>query len=177
MIAARSHHTFITVLAVAGALLLNARSSASHPAAQSGTVVQVRDFEKASLVDIVSWTTASPQFGLRTWVRRNGQADRYHYLWVNANYPAIRDAKTAQGLNRPLQISSLGDDQNCLNGQCTPTSVVRARIPDDALRKSQEDITVKFISDSGAEITFTARRVLIDAYLASVDSVVTALKK
>ena len=33
------------------------------------------------------------------------------------------------------------------------------------------------VATSGAEIVFTARRPLLDAYLASVDSVIGALKK
>ncbi|MHB8839466.1 MAG: hypothetical protein ACYC7F_11005, partial [Gemmatimonadaceae bacterium] len=98
-------------------------------------------------------------------------------LWVNSAYPAITDASDAKGLNRPLQVSSARDDQNCLNGRCAPTSTVGARVPDDALRKAKEDVQVKFITGSGAEIVFTARRPLVDAYLAAVDSVVAALKK
>lgn len=172
--------TLLRTLALATtavALVLVARPSFSHPAPQGGAVVQVRDFEKASTVDIVAWNAAEPQFGIRTWVRRNGQADRYHYVWVNADYPAIRDAGTAQGLNRPLQVTSMRDDQNCVNGQCTPTAVVRARLSDDWLRKATDNVQVKFITNSGAEIIFTARRALLDAYLARVDSVTGALKK
>lgn len=167
----------LIAVGVAGALIAAARPTVSHAAPQGGAVVQVRDFEKASTVDVVAWNATEPQFGIRTWVRRNGQADRYHYLWVNADYPAIRDAGNAQGLNRPLQVTSLRDDQNCVNGRCSPTGIVRARVPDDALRKATGDVSVKFITNSGAEIVFTARRPLIDAYLASVDSLKNALKK
>lgn len=177
MTVTRSVLRSLAVVAAAGALVLVARPSFSHTAPQGRAVVQVRDFEKSSTVDIVAWNAMEPQFGIRSWVRRNGQADRYHYLWVNKDYPAIKDAGTAQGLNRPLQVTSMGDDQNCLNNQCTPTGVVRARIPDDAMRKATGDVAVKFITSSGAEIVFTARRALLDAYLARVDSVKTALKK
>src|SRR5512133_1172030 len=136
------------VAAAASALVIAAKPSAGYSAPQGGAVIQVRDFPAASIVEIVAWNAAEPQFGLRTFVKRNGAADRYHRLWVNGAYPAIGDAATAQGLNRPLQVSS-----------------------------AKENIEVKFITNSGAEIVFTARRPLLDAYLAAVDSVVAALKK
>ncbi len=165
-------------LAVAvAAVAVVARPSAGREAAQGGAVIQIRDFEKASIVEIVAWSATTPQFGLRTFVRRNGTPDRYHRLWVNSAYPAISDASNAQGLNRPLPVTSARDDQNCLNGQCAPTSTVGARIPNDALRKETGDVAVKFITSSSAEIVFTARRPLVTAYLAAVDSVVAALKK
>jgi hypothetical protein len=167
----------LALIGAVGALAVAARPSAGHEAPQGGVVIQVRDFEKASIVEIVAWSAMEPQYGLRTFVKRNGSPDRYHRLWVNSAYPAISDAADAKGLNRPLQISSLRDDQNCLNGKCAPTSTVGARIPDEPLRKAKEDVQVKFITGSGAEIIFTARRPLVNAYLAAVDSVVGALKK
>ena len=167
----------LAVSAAAIALAIAARPSAANPAPQGGAVIQIRDFPAASIVEIVAWNAAEPQYGLRTFVKRNGAADRYHRLWVNGAYPAIGDASKAQGLNRPLQVSSQRDDQNCLNGKCSPSTTVGARIADDPLRKATENVEVKFITNSGAEIVFTARRPLIDAYLAAVDSVVGALKK
>jgi len=171
-----------TLLGVAGvtALLavgIAARPGAGHLAPQGGAVVQIRDFPAASIVEVVAWNAAEPQFGLRTFVKRNGAADRYPRLWVNSAYPAIGDAAKAQGLNRPLQVSSQRDDQNCVGGKCSPTATVGARIADDPLRKAKESVEVKFITNSGAEIVFTARRPLVDAYLAAVDSVIGALKK
>lgn len=165
------------VVAAVSALVIGATPSAGHNAPQGGAIIQVRDFPAASIVEIVAWSASEPQYGLRTWVKRNGAADRYHRLWVNSAYPAIGDASKAQGLNRPLQMSSAKDDQNCLNGKCSPTATVTARIADDPLRKAKENVEVKFITSSGAEIVFTARRPLLDAYLAAVDSVVAALKK
>lgn len=175
-----THRRFVRALAVVAAgcaLAVTAKPSSGRPAPQGSTVIQVRDFPSAAIVEIVAWNATEPQFGLRTWVRRNGTPDRYHRLWVNSAYPAISDASKAQGLNRPLQVGSARDDQNCLNDKCAPNSTVGARIPDDPLRKAKEDVVVKFITGSGAEIVFTARRPLIDAYLATVDSVVAALKK
>lgn len=165
------------VVAAASALVIAASPSAGHPAPQGGAVIQIRDFEKASIVEIVAWNAAEPQYGLRTFVKRNGSPDRYHRLWVNSGYPAITDAAKAQGLNRPLPVSSQGDTQNCWNNRCAPTLTVGARVPDDALRKATENVEVKFITNSGAEIVFTARRPLVSAYLAAVDSVIGALKK
>jgi hypothetical protein len=167
----------LTLLGAASALTVAARPLASHEAPQGGAVIQIRDFEKASIVEIVAWSAMEPQFGLRTFVKRNGTPDRYHRLWVNSGYPAITDAAKAQGLNRPLPVSSQRDDQNCLNNRCAPTSTVGARVPDDALRKATEHVEVKFFTNSGAEIVFTAHKPLVSAYLAAVDSVIGALKK
>jgi hypothetical protein len=167
----------VAVIAAVSVVTAFARSSAGYEPSQGGAVIQIRDFEKASIVEIVAWNAAEPQFGLRTFVKRNGSPDRYHRLWVNSGYPAITDAAKAQGLNRPLPVSSQRDDQNCLNNRCAPTSTVGARVPDDALRKAAENVEVKFFTGSGAEIVFTARRPLVSAYLAAVDSVIGALKK
>ncbi len=176
-IARRSILRGFAVVAAASALVIAASPSEGHPAPQGGAVIQIRDFPAASTVEIVAWNAAEPHFGLRTWVKRNGAADRYHRLWVNGSYPSIGDAATAQGLNRPLPVSSARDDQNCLNGKCAPNATVGARMTDDPLRKAKENVEVKFITSSGAEIVFTARRPLLDAYLAAVDSVIGALKK
>lgn len=177
LIARRALLRGITVVAAASALAIAARPGAGHSAPQGGAVIQIRDFEKASIVEIVAWNAAEPQYGLRTFVKRNGAPDRYHRLWVNSGYPAITDAAKAQGLNRPLPVSSQRDDQNCLNNRCAPTATVGARVPDDALRKATDNVEVKFFTNSGAEIAFTARRPLVSAYLAAVDSVIGALKK
>ncbi len=176
-IARRSILRGFAVVAAASALVIAAKPSAGHSAPQGGAVIQIRDFPAASIVEIVAWNAAEPQYGLRTFVKRNGAADRYHRLWVNGAYPAIGDAAKAQGLNRPLQVSSAKADQNRVNAKCAPTATVGARIADDPLRKAKENVEVKFITNSGAEIVFTARRPLIDAYLAAVDSVIGALKK
>jgi hypothetical protein len=167
----------VAVAAVTGALALSARPSAGHPAPQGGAVIQIRDFEKAAIIEILAWSPTQPQFGIRTWVRRTGAADRYHYFWVNSEYPAIRDAASAQAQNRPLPVTSMKDDQSCVGSKCSPPSVVRGRVTDDALRKMSGDVEVKFITSSSAEIAFNARRSMLDAYLAAVDSVVGALKK
>lgn len=149
-----------------------------HAPSQGGAVVQVRDFPSSSIIEVVAWNAAQPSYGLRTWVRRSGAPDRYHRLWVNIDYgPGGRDIAQAQGLNRPLPVTSATDTQNCVSGQCSPTSTFGARLPDGPFRASKEDVAVKFITGSGSEITITARRALIDAYLGTVDSLVAALKK
>lgn len=157
----------------AGALAGTASSAPS----QAGATIQVRDFPSSSIVEVVAWSASEPRLGLRTWVRRNGAADRYHRFWVSSAYPAIGDASKAQAFNRPLQVGSARDEQNCVNGKCAPASTVTARLPDGPFRESKEDLAVKFITASGNDITLTLRRGLIDAYLGTVDSVMAALKK
>lgn len=148
-----------------------------HAPAQGGVIVQVRDFPSSSTLSVVAWNAAAPAYGLSTVVSRSGRPDRYHRLWVNQDWPGGRDVKQAQGLDRPLQLDSLTDTQNCFNGKCTPTATFRARILDGSLRGSKGDVPVKFITSSGSEIAFTLRRDLVDAYLGTIDSVVAALKK
>ncbi len=140
-------------------------------------MIQVRNFPAASIVEVVAWNASEPAFGLRTWVRRSGAPDRYHRLWVTLDFPSGRDVTQAQGLNRPLQVSTATDTQNCFEGKCSPTSTFGARIPDGAFRASKEDVAVKFITGSASEFTITMRRGLVDAYLATVDSVIASLKK
>lgn len=171
-----AHRRFAGVLFLTVGSLL-AMGARPHATPQGGLVVQVRDFPAASVVEIVAWNAMEPTYGIRTWVRRNGATDRYHRLWVSVDVPNGRDVSNAQGFNRPLPVTTATDAQNCFNGKCSPTSTFGARIPDGPFRASKEEVPVKFITGSGAEITMTLRRSLIDAYLATVDSVATALKK
>jgi len=146
---------------------------------QGGNVIQVRDVSSAPIVEIVAWSASNPGFGVRTWVRRSGGSpDRYHRLWGNIDFgPNGRDVATAKGLNRPLQVSSATDTQNCMAGTCSPASTFGARLPDAPLRAAKEDVAVAFVTNGGNEFTISLRRGLLDAYLATVDSVITALKK
>lgn len=168
----------VAVVTAAGALTLAATPGAGHPLPpQGGTVIQVRDFPSSAIVEIVAWNAAQPSFGLRTWVRRSGAPDRYHRLWVSLETPGGRDVAKAQGLNRPLPVTTATDTENCLNGKCAPNATFGARLPDNQLRAAKEDVVVTFFTGSGAELAMTARRALVDAYLGTVDSVITALKK
>ncbi len=175
----RPHLRAVAIIAALGAIALCARPMAGRPVPpQGGAVVQIRDFPAASIVEIVAWDVMSPAYGIRTWVRRNGGVpDRYHRFWVNSDYTGARDVVSVSGLNRPMQLSNATDNQNCFNGKCSPTSTIGARVPDGALRASKEDLAVKFVTNSGSEINLAARRSLVDAYLAAVDSVSKALKK
>lgn len=167
----------LPVVAAAAALAVAARSGDTRPAPQGGPVVQVRDFPNASIVDIVAWDAMNPQFGLRTFVRRNGTPDRYHRFWLTADFAGARDATTAQGFSRTLQVNIQNDNQNCWNGKCTPTTTVGARVNDNWMRDAKGDAEVKFISSSGYEIPLSVKRGVVDAYLAAIDSVSKALKK
>jgi hypothetical protein len=144
---------------------------------QGGIIVQVRDFPGSGTLDVIAWNSAEPTYGVRTFVRRSGAPDRYHRLWVNVDVAGVREVTKAEGLNRPLRVSTETDTQNCFNGKCSPTSTVGARLPDDAFRASTGDVLVKFITPSSSELNFTLRRGLVDSYLATVDSVAKALKK
>jgi hypothetical protein len=171
--------TFAVVAALT-LLVIGARPSAGRSVPpQGGIVIQVRDVPTAPIVEIVAWNAATPAYGLRTWVRRSGGVqDRYHRIWVSRDAnPGSAEVTKAQGLDRPLPVTSTTDTENCLNGKCSPGTTIGARMPDGALRSSKDDVAVKFIRDSGGDFSITLRRGLVDAYLVTVDSVVTALKK
>lgn len=148
-----------------------------HAPSQGGVIVQVRDFPSSSTIWVVAWNAAEPAYGVGTVVSRSGKPDRYHRLWVNQEWPGGRDVSQAQGLNRPLPVTTQTETQNCFEGKCTPNTTFGARIPDGPFRASKEDVPVKFITGSGSEITFTLRRGLIDRYLGTVDSVIASMKK
>lgn len=177
LISRRSIRLAFAAAFAAGALAFTVGSSAAHTVPQSGVVIQIRDFPSSSVVEVLAWNALEPAIGLRTFVRRSGAPDRYHRLWVNSEYPGGNGITDAKGLNRPLQFSTATDAQNCLNGKCAPSSTFGARIPDGPFRASKDPLEVKFVTNSGSELTITARRPLIDAYLAAVDSVATSLKK
>ena len=165
-------------VAAAAALAIVSRSGNSRPAPQGGAVVQVRDFPNSSTIDIVAWDAMNPQWGLRTFVKRNnGQPDRYHRFWVNSDYPGGRDVSTAQGLNRTLQVNTQNDNQNCYNGKCTPTSTFGGRINDNWIRDAKGDVDVRFLTSSSSEINLSVKKGVVEAYLAALDSVSKSLKK
>ncbi len=171
----RSTAVLTFAVATLGAVTIGTHSAAAQVVRP---VVQVRDVPTAPIVEILAWNAAEPSFGLRSWVRRGGSADRYHRFWVAKDVvPSSGDISSAQSLNRPLQTSLAGDTQNCLNGVCTPSQTFGARFLDNVIRSSKEDLPVKFFTGGGSDYTFTLRRPVVEAYLAAVDSVVAAQKK
>jgi hypothetical protein len=187
LLSRRAGFRALGIVIALGAVTLIARPTAGRPVPpvapaaaaipQGGIIVQVRDFPSSPTVLIVAWNATQPGFGLSYAVRRSGAPERYHRLWVNLEWPGGRDASDAKGFDRPLQVSQLTEAQPCFEGKCLPPATFGARIPDAAVRAAKGNAEVKFVTSSGSEINFTVRRDLMDAYLRTVDSVVTAFKK
>jgi hypothetical protein len=70
------------------------------------------------------------------------------------------------------------DRRSCWNFPvCSPPETYAARIPDELLRAHRDSVRVKFYSLNGREMIVTMYRDVIDKYLATVDSVSTALRR
>ena len=141
--------------------------------------VEVRDFSWSTTVAIVAWSMDETQYGLRTWLRRDGTYDLFHRLYVNTYYvPASRQISRADGMGRPLDLTGISRDPHyCFTWPtCSPFETFGALIPDALLRANRDSVTVTFRSRTGTEVPITVRRELVDAYLAAVDSVTAALR-
>ena len=158
-----------------------ARPTASGPVAagRAAPTVMVRDFPGASSVTIIAWNPGAPAYGLRTDVPRTGGTWRYHWLYVATTSVPEREMSKVTGMNRSLKLEgSMKDDQNCFGGKgCAPSEYFSARVPDDVLRANLDNVSVKFLTNSGNELNYNIRRDVVDAYLVAVDSVRAALKK
>ena len=148
-------------------------------APEDAPTVELRYFSFSPTVSVVAWSGQTADYGLRSWVRRDGSLVRDHRLYVGTLYEpwvrGLRLATAAPGQFRMLGVSR--DTYACHWGKCSPFETIGVRIPDDVLRASRDSVAVTLYGWSGRELTITLRRDLIDAYLAAVDSVSAALRK
>ena len=149
------------------------------PSHRMAATVVVHDYPGSSNVTIIAWNPATPNYGLRTDVPRAGGTWRYHWLYVATNSVPEREMAKATGMNRSLRLEgAMKDEQNCLGGKgCSPSEYFSARIPDDVLRANLDGVSVTILTTSSNELVYNIRRDVVDAYLATVDSVRAALKK
>ena len=148
-------------------------------APEEAPTVELRYFSFSPTVSVVAWSGENSDYGLRSWVRRDGSLVRDHRLYVATLYePWVRGLRLATAA--PKQFRMLGvsrDTYACYWGKCSPFETIGVRIPDEVLRASRDSVAVTLYGWSGRELTITVRRDLIDAYLAAVDSVSAALRK
>lgn len=146
-------------------------------------IVQVREYEGATTVDIVAWEPTSPNWGLRTSVRKNGSLERDHYIFVNTVYLGLTSAprfvKMLEPKARGLQTTILSDVHNCYQSHlCSPRSFLAARVPEDLMEDRPDSLVLVIPSPRAAsgEVTITIEAEVIKAYMATTDSVVAARK-
>lgn len=142
-------------------------------------IIELRYFSFSPTVSVVGWSGENDWYGLRTTVRRDGSLVRDHRLYVNTYHkPWMRTFYLAAVPPRGLEMMGVSrDPYACYFGRCSPFETLAVRIPDELLRANRDSVTVTFYGSSNRQMTITVRRDLIEPYLASVDSVSSALRR
>ena len=185
-----------SVLATPSATDLGSTDSIQPP------VVEVREFPRSSIVSVVAWSPAEPDFGLNArLLRGDGSLIRDHRLYVSTYYmgnvptsdPRVYTKPVSLG--RPSRVHGVvqtvtpakklleatgitRDDRACYYDKhtCTPFETFDVRVPDEMLRANRESVAIRLYGRAGLETIVTLRRDLIDPYLAKVDSVSASLR-
>ncbi len=172
------------------------RTGNVEPEAEA-VVVQVREYNRSSTVDVVAWAPEETGYGLHAMVRRDGNLVRDHRLYVSTLYLGtgfFRNASTfgpGEAFRRRRFVEMIApheqlleatglfhDAQHCYGwARCSPRQTGGARLPDSLLRASRDSLSVRFYDSAGSELIVTVRRDVIDPYLKAVDSVTAALRK
>jgi hypothetical protein len=143
------------------------------------TTVEVRAFPYSPTVSVVGWSVEDAGYGLQASLRRDGSIVRDHRFFVSTYYtPWVRTIRLAA--MSPIGLEMLGisrDSYACYFGKCSPPQSLGVRIPDEMLRANRDSAAVTFYGRDGRVMVLPIRRELIDAYLAKVDSVSSALRK
>jgi hypothetical protein len=167
-------------ITMVSAALLVAYASSPRP------ITQVRDVPTAPSIGIVGWDAESPEYGLRTRLRRDGShlgegrvGEHRLYLssvLVEANGPFAHAVTHNGKLLR--NTGNARDVDACRYGNvCSPNATVGVGITDEFLRENRDSLVVTLRPRTGRLWTIRLDRSLIDAYLAAMDSVSASLKK
>ena len=149
-------------------------------------VVQVREFWRSSVVDVVAWDTDDVDFGLRASVSRTGTlvggrkfGDHRLFLTPHFAYNNGGFKYAVVTMGHPLLAAGgQRDPYSCFYGKpCSPMATVGVGVPDSVLRANRDSLVVTFLPKIDEPWTITLRRELITAYLTKVDSVVAELRK
>lgn len=162
------------------------RAAATDTSVAKPPVVQVRAFSHSSVVSVVAWDADDAEIGLRTSISRSdgtlvgGSRLGDHRLYMDPLY--ARDMGGFKYASITMTEILLGtsverDTYSCFYGKdCSPMTTVGVRIPDSALRRSQDSLVVTFFPAGLKPWTITLHRELIAAYLKTVDSVVAEVR-
>ena len=155
-----------------------------------GPIVQVRQFPHAPTVSVVAWDPEETAYGLSAQIRRDGSVIEDHRLYVSTYYDGIRLTSVPSLRTRVSTVETVvparhvllfagasRDPYHCYWGpDCSPYEALEVRVPDEMLRSNRDSVAVRFYGRADNELVITLHRPLIDAYLAAVDSVATALR-
>lgn len=159
--------------------------AATLAATAFGNVIQIRDVPSSNTIPVVAWSSSESAVGIRTRVGRDGKiagegraGDHRFYIDV-----AVADGKG--GFTRAVALPNTNlrligkatDNDACRFGPCSPRDTYGVQIADKLLREGKGDLTVQFRPATGDNFEYTLPRTLIDAYLATVDSIAAANKK
>jgi hypothetical protein len=136
-------------------------------------VVQLRSFPFSPDVYVVAWGAGGSGWGLRSTIRHDGSLIRDHTIYVSTLYdPGVSRVWKAVLDGNLLLLQGVGRDRlQCWDDVCTPTSYFVARIREDRLRASRDDLSVRFHGDDDRQFTIHIAPEVVDAYLQAVDSV------
>jgi hypothetical protein len=168
----------------------------SADSASDSITVQVRYFSHSPTVTVVAWRAEHPGYGLRAQIRNDGSLVREHLIYVSTSYrPEMPQSPRASIPSMPLRAyKGLRDADACRFGECSPHAAMTALMPDQVLRATRDALPVRFYEDVAArrnqpgsaapdvaggprEFTITVDPALVSAYLATVDSVTSELRK
>jgi hypothetical protein len=136
-------------------------------------VVQLRSFPWSPDVYVVAWEAEDSGWGLRSTIRHDGSLVRDHTIYVSTLYhPGVSRVRKAVLDGNLLLMQGVGRDRlACWDDVCTPSSYFVARIREDRLRASRDDLSVYFLGDEDRQFTLHIAPEVVDAYLQAVDSV------
>jgi hypothetical protein len=167
-------------LALIAATLVVAFTTSADP------IVQVRDVPNAPNVVIVGWDPESAEYGLRTRLRRDGShvgegRVGEHRLFLSSVFVTANGgfAHAVAHTGKLLRTTSTARDMEaCQFGSvCTPSRTVGLGVSDELLRENRDSLVVTLRPATGRNWTIRLDRPVIDAYLATMDSVSASLKK
>lgn len=153
------------------------RATGSAGDDDSAPAVVVRDYWRSPAADVFGWDPEDAAFGLRAKVRTDGSLIRDHQLYVSVyEFINVREYYKAVAWSKNLEFTGTTRDAHACDGEqgCTPYITVGLRIPDSLLRANRDSMVVTFYTRRGDETTFAMRRDVVDAYLATVDSLKAA---
>lgn len=152
-------------------------------------MLQVREYPQSAEVWVVAWDLNDPDYGLRAALRRDGTMIRDHLFYVSTNHPPLAGpdgrpviptgyVQTVAPVGRALRPTPvIRDAHSCQRTlTCSPKETFAVRVPDDLLRANRDSISLRLAGRAGTDLILTIRRVIIDPYLATVDSVSVRLR-
>jgi hypothetical protein len=142
-------------------------------------LVQLRSFPFSPVVYIMAWGAGDSGWGLRSMVRHDGSLIRDHTIYVSTLYhPGVSRVWKAVLDGDLLLLQGIGRERlPCSDDVCTPSSYFSARISEDRLRASRDDLSVRFHGDEDRQFTIHIAPEVVDAYLQAVDSIRAARRR